>query len=1131
MKRPFFLLAFLMWMPVSLLAQTNQSRQHLLFDNDWRFSLGHAADPAKDFNFSLETIYSKSGNAANTAANPRFDDKAWQAVTLPHDWLVKLPNTYSPSFDVMAHGYKPVGGYFPENSIGWYRKHFNVAKTDSGQRVSIQFDGVFRNCQVWLNGFYIGRNESGYSGFSFDITDLVEFGKDNVIVLRVDASQYEGWFYEGAGIYRHAWLNIYSPAHLSPDGLFLYSTFTGDKATLHAETELTNEARKNTTLQIQTRLTDRSGKLIGATAWQSVSLNAGETKKILQQIPAGVSHRWSLEDPYLYRVTTVIKQNGKISDSLQQRFGFRTVEIKTNGVFLNGQHVVIKGVCNHQDHAGLGSALPDYMQYYRIGLLKEMGTNAYRTSHNPPTPELLDACDSLGMLVLDENRLLNSSPEYLSQFERLLRRDRNHASVFMWSLGNEEGWVHGQPVGQRIALTLLNLQHQLDPTRVSTYGGDNGGEFKGVNEVMPVRGFNYRIYQVKDYHNAHPLQPVIGSEVGSTVSTRGVYAKDTIKNYLPDQDSTAPPWASTAEAWWKLAAVNDYWLGGFVWTGFDYRGEPTPFEWPNINSHFGLMDMCGFPKNIYYYYQSWWTDKDVLHISPHWNFNGHEGEPIKVWVNTNADDAELFLNGKSLGKQTMPRNGHLNWVVPYAPGVLEAIAYKKGKKLTTKVETTGAAAEVVVTPYKTTMLADGRDVAVINISVQDKQGREVPDADNLIRFTLTGDAKIIGVGNGDPSSHEPDQCEPRQWQRKLFNGKCQVIIQAGTNPDKIHFVAKAEGCWEGNTDLHTVPVALAEGTQLFSAPVVFKTVKKNISKMIGADISFLPELEDKGMHFSDGSGKTDAIEILKAHGFNYVRLRIFNDPAADSGYSPKKGFCDLAHTKAMAKRVKAAGMKLLLDFHYSDTWADPGKQFIPGAWKGMSLEQMKKALYDFTKQVMTELKAQGTTPDMVQIGNEINHGICWPVGHISDADGLAELLKAGTSAVLDVDPSVVMVMHIALGGQNDESVDFINKMLARGVYFDVIGESWYPKWHGTPDNLRDNLDDLVRRFHKPVMVAEYSQQKEEANRIAFSVRDDMGVGTCIWEPLSTWERFFERDGKANELLGLYDKFKVLYLDK
>ena len=432
MKRSFFLLAFLIWMPVSLLAQRTEARQHLLFDNDWRFSLGHAADPVKDFNFSLQTIYSKAGKAEGTAIHPRFDDKAWQAVTLPHDWLVKLPNTYSPSFDVMAHGYKPVGGYFPENSIGWYRKHFNVAKADSGQRVSIQFDGVFRNCQVWLNGFYIGRNESGYSGFGFDITDLVEFGKDNVIVLRVDASQYEGWFYEGAGIYRHAWLNVYSPSHLRPDGLFLYSTFAGDKATLQAETELTNEARKNTTLQVQTRLTDRSGKLIGATTWQSVSLNAGETKKFAQGIPAGIAHRWSLEDPYLYRVTTVIKQNGKISDSIKQRFGFRTVEIKTNGVFLNGQHVMIKGVCNHQDHAGLGSALPDYMQYYRIGLLKEMGTNAYRTSHNPPTPELLDACDSLGMLVLDENRLLNSSPEYLSQFERLLRRDRNHASVFMW---------------------------------------------------------------------------------------------------------------------------------------------------------------------------------------------------------------------------------------------------------------------------------------------------------------------------------------------------------------------------------------------------------------------------------------------------------------------------------------------------------------------------------------------------------------------------------------------------------------------------------------------------------------------------------------------------------------------------
>jgi beta-galactosidase len=294
------------------------------------------------------------------------------------------------------------------------------------------------------------------------------------------------------------------------------------------------------------------------------------------------------------------------------------------------------------------------------------------------------------MLVLDENRLLNSSNEYLNQFERMIRRDRNHPSVFLWSIGNEEGWIQTTDIGKHIAQTLLSKQKELDSTRTSTYAADVPNVFKGVNEVIPVRGFNYRQDAVADYHRDHPDQPIIGTEMGSTVTTRGMYEKDTIRGYLPDEDITAPWWASKAEDWWKLAADNTYWMGGFVWTGFDYRGEPTPYSWPNINSHFGIMDVCGFPKNIYYYYQSWWTNKDVLHISPHWNWRDRMGQPIDVWVNSNADNVELFLNGKSLGKKDMPRNSHLQWTVKYQPGKLEAVAFKNGKKLTAKVAAKGA---------------------------------------------------------------------------------------------------------------------------------------------------------------------------------------------------------------------------------------------------------------------------------------------------------------------------------------------------------------------------------------------------------------------------------------------------------
>jgi beta-galactosidase len=396
------------------------------------------------------------------------------------------------------------------------------------------------------------------------------------------------------------------------------------------------------------------------------------------------------------------------------------------------------------------------------------------------------------MLVLDETRLLNSGAEYGADFEQLILRDRNHPAVFMWSIGNEEWMIQTSATGKLIAQHQLQRQQQLDPYRTSTYAANVGNVYHGVNEVIPVRGFNYNLKGLDPYRKEHPDQPIMGTEVASTVSTRGIYERDTVNAYVPDYDSVAPPWASTAEAWWTIAANREWFMGGFAWTGFDYRGEPTPFRWPDINSHFGIMDMCGFPKTVYYYYQSWWTDKDVLHIAPHWNWKGKEGQPIAVWVNTNADNVELFLNGKSIGKKDMPRNGHLEWMVNYAPGKLEAIAYKKGKKLTAKVETTGDAYRLAVTPSKTALTADGKDAVVFNITVVDRQGREVPDAGNLLHFDVTGKAKIIGVGNGDPSSHEPDKFATGGWQRRLFNGKCQVIVQsdiAGASSADIIFSA------------------------------------------------------------------------------------------------------------------------------------------------------------------------------------------------------------------------------------------------------------------------------------------------------------------------------------------------------
>lgn len=1148
-------------------AQPPAPRRHINFDAGWKFHLGNAADPAKDFNYTTIPIFVKSGKAEGTAIAPDFDDKDWRTLSLPHDWAVELPFEYSPDPNVMSHGYKPVGGRYPATSIGWYRKHFIIPTADSGHRFVIRFDGIYRDSRVWVNGFYLCGNASGYTGFTCDITDYIHYGRDNVLAVRVDASQYEGWYYEGAGIYRHVWLNEYDNVHIAEDGLFVHSKVLQKNAIVTVETTVTNDNETPATTSVSGYVTTRDGQLIARAPVQPLTLNPNETRTISQNLMVPNPRLWSPGTPYLYRAGATLENNaGRVVDDEKIRIGIRSVRLDSSGLYVNGVYTKIKGVNNHQDHAGVGTAMPDYLQFYRARLLKEMGANASRTSHNPPTPEWLDACDSLGLLVVDENRLLNSGEEYLDQFRRLIIRDRSRASVFLWSLGNEEQFVQTSPVGKRIAATLIARQKEWDPTRTCTYAADLANVYQGIDQVIPVRGFNYRIDAVGPYHLAHPEQPVIGTEMGSTVTTRGIYTRDTVNGYVPDEDVTAPWWANTAEEWWPLAANNSYWLGGFVWTGFDYRGEPTPYHWPNINSHFGVMDMCGFPKNIYYYYKSWWTDEDVLHISPHWNWKGHEGQPIAVWVNTNADEVELFLNGRSLGKKTMPRNSHLEWTVPYEPGTLSAVAYKRNRKLTASVETTGPPREIVVTPYKTTMHADGSEATVVNISVVDRQGREVPDADNLIHFHTTGDLHILGVGNGDPSSHEADKpgaardtagfgsagpniaAPDTNAERHLFNGHCQVILQSGTHPGMTHFEATADSLYPGSTDISLIIPGPAHSVLTWRPPVAAThpratataapaaathpraiataapaaTTHRPVTKMLGADISFLPELEARGVHFSDNHGQRDAITILKDHGFNYIRLRIFNNPARDSGYSPGRGFCDLPHTLAMAKRVKAAGLRLLLDFHYSDYWADPGKQFKPAAWRGLDFKTLMDSVYVFTKQTIAALKAQNTVPDMVQIGNEINHGMIWPEGSIRHPDSLASLIYAGICGVKAVDATCPIMLHIALGGQNDESHFFIDNMLQRQVPFDVIGLSYYPRWHGTLSDLKYNVDDLARQYGKDVIVVEYTQFKRQVNDIAFSVPGGLGKGTCIWEPLNTWEQIFDKTGKANELLYIYD---------
>ncbi|HLP16104.1 MAG TPA: beta-galactosidase GalA [Bacteroidota bacterium] len=795
MKRsPFILLALVALCVFSAEYLFAQERSRTNIDDDWKFHFGNASDPSKDFNYRIANIMKKTGNAGRTCIAPDFVDSLWTTVQLPHDWAVALPFVQSPNEDVMAHGYKPVGGLFPESSIGWYRKKFMIQPSDSGQRFSVTFDGVYRDAVVWLNGHYLGNNTSGYIGKTYDITDIVNFNAPNVLVVRVDATQYEGWFYEGAGIYRHVWLNRHHSFHIVENGMFVTTVIGSGDAAVKVATVVENQLPTPVAGTVQTVIADREGRVVAQSSEAPCSFGMNERRTVTHTLTVLRPSLWSLDDPYRYRAESIVRANGKIIDRVGVRFGIRTITIDAlNGVMVNGRPVKIQGVNCHQDHAGVGSALPDYLQGYRIRLLKDMGATAYRTSHNPPTPELLDACDSLGMLVLDETRLLNSGSEYIDQFARLIMRDRNHPSVFMWSIGNEEGYVHTTSAGKRIAITMLAKQRELDPTRTSTYAADVANVFQGVNEVIPVRGFNYRVNGIVPYHADHGDQPIIGTEMGSTVTTRGIYETDTIRCYVPDQDITFPWWANRAEDWWPLAAEHPWMMGGFVWTGFDYRGEPTPYQWPNINSHFGIMDMCGFPKNIYYYYQSWWSQDDVIHLSPHWNWKGAEGKHIDVWVNSNADSVELFLNAKSLGMKRMVRYSHLKWDVLYTPGALEAVGYRSGKRITARVETTGDPFVIRLTPSKVSLSNDGRDAVVINVSVIDREGRDVPDAQNEIVFSLRGAAKFIGVGNGDPSSHEPDQCVDGAWQRKLFNGRCQVIVQGGHGNEGVTIEAAAKG--------------------------------------------------------------------------------------------------------------------------------------------------------------------------------------------------------------------------------------------------------------------------------------------------------------------------------------------------
>jgi beta-galactosidase len=656
---------------------------------------------------------------------------------------------------------KAVGRGFPENSVGWYRRELAIPATGKGQRFTLEFDGVFRDSVVWVNGHYLKREASGYSGFQVDITDYLNFGGRNVVAVRVDATTQEGWWYEGAGIYRHVWLTQTGPLHVAPHGSFVRASVNGDSADVTVDTTVRNDANTGDSFALEHELRDPAGRVVARADVPARAVNADASIDVSAQLRVTAPQLWSLEAPQRYTLTTRVKRGSEVIDRVDTPFGIRTLRFDaTQGFFLNGKHVKLQGVNNHQDHAGIGVALPDGMHEARLKMLKAIGVNAVRSSHNPATPELLEACDRLGILVIDEHRMMGTAPQIRDEMERMVRRGRNHPSIILWSVGNEEWGIENSEVGTRLTQQMQAIVRRMDPTRPTTQAASSSGYQEGTSVGSEVIGLNYKgQHKVDELHKRFPDRPMLITEEGATHATRGVYIDDRARVHIAAYDkNTGPSYTSSIEEGWRFNIERPYLAGMFVWTGFDYRGETTPFGWPAISSQFGMLDTTGAIKDSGYYLKAAWTATPMVHLLPHWNWPGREGKPVDVRVYANTDEVELLLNGKSLGRKALQRYSHLQWSVPYAPGKLTARGYKAGKLVTQQtVATTSDGKAVRLSVDHAKLRAGGDDVAVVTVNVVDREGRAVPTASNRIAFETTGPVRLIGMGNGDPGSHEVDK--------------------------------------------------------------------------------------------------------------------------------------------------------------------------------------------------------------------------------------------------------------------------------------------------------------------------------------------------------------------------------------
>ena len=765
------------------------------FTENWLFTL---ADSVADFS-SMET-----------------DDSTWRTLNLPHDWSIE--SDFSDKYPAT-----PGGGALP-GGIGWYRKTFNVDQAKQGKKIYIDFDGVYRNSEVWINGTSVGKRPNGYISFRYDLTPYIKFGEKNVVAVKVDNSQQpNSRWYSGSGIYRNIRLVITHPIHIDLWGTYVTTPAIDEQtATVRIVTRINNTTRKEPSIVVKTEIVDQKGRTVGKCKPAETMALRG-INSVDQEITINRPILWTIENPYLYSVRTKVVVDGKTSDEYETFFGIRTFLFDPEkGFSLNNKPVKINGVCNHHDLGCLGAAINIRALERQLEILKAMGCNGIRTSHNPPAPELLNLCDRMGFIVMDEAFdmwLKKKSPYDYAQYfaewhERdltdLILRDRNHPSVFMWSIGNE---ILEQRSGDAQANALLTTRlaeivRTIDPTRPVIAGCDETKTWNHLFQsgALDIIGFNYHLSDYKDVPTNFPGKPFIASETVSGLMSRGYYLmpSDSI-NVWPEHwskpfynpvhqcssyDNCHVPWGNSHEASWKSTKKMDFVAGQYIWTGFDYLGEPTPFWWPSRSSYFGIIDLAGFPKDIYYMYQSEWTNQSVLHVFPHWNWE--PGEVVDIWVYYNqADEIELFLNGKSLGtKKKEGEDLHVCWRLPFEAGTLKAVARKNGKETGTKeIKTAGVPVQIRLTADREKIGADGKDLAFITAEALDETGYPVPTANQLIQFSIEGEGSIAGTDNGDATNPR----SLKKPERELFNGKALVVVQAGNKPGILKVKATAEG--------------------------------------------------------------------------------------------------------------------------------------------------------------------------------------------------------------------------------------------------------------------------------------------------------------------------------------------------